>query len=148
MKLNLGASHEHVLDGFVNLDKDFDGWRIENGLAYPDNSIEGITISHLLMYVPFDRWPFVFDELYRVLEKNGVVRITEDATDDPASSRHGGFHEAVTLTSFTLVAAHLGAAGLAPAWMPPDGTLFKDDSLLQSWHGKPPKVFYVEGIKP
>ncbi len=93
MKLNLGSG-AHPLEGFVNLDKQ-NGWTFEQGLWYSDRSVEAITISHALMYVPLAEWPRVFTELARVLVPGGIVRITEDATNDPESERYGGFHDAV-----------------------------------------------------
>ncbi len=147
MKLNLGSG-PHKLHGFLNLDPAIDGWTFESGLTYPEASVEAITVSHALMYVEVAWWPFVFGEITRVLQPGGVVRITEDATDDERSPRFGGFHDAVTLTTYRNVAVALRAAGLHPAWMPPDGSMFKDNSLQQSWHGAPPKVFFIEGIKP
>jgi len=149
VKLNLGSG-AHPLGGFENLDLT-NGWRFEDGLGqYPDGSVEGITISHALMYVALADWPFVFSEIARVLEPGGVVRITEDATDDPASERFGGFDGAVTLTSSALVRQHLAAAGLDDYDRTPHLTYFDDgldSSLIQTWHGDPPKVFHCEGVK-
>ena len=56
MRLNLGCGEEHLIDGFVNLDART-GWHFEDGLPYPDGSVEAITISHALMYVPLSAWP-------------------------------------------------------------------------------------------
>ncbi len=149
MKLNL-ASGAHPLDGFVNLDLET-GWTFEGGLDYPDGSVEAVTESHGLMYVELANWPFVFSEFARVLEPGGVVRITEDATDDPRSSRYGGCSDAVTRTTRDLVRANLEVAGLDVSDVSPNWSFFKsgaDGSLIQTWHGSPPKVFHVEGIKP
>lgn len=146
MKLNLGSG-ARPLDGFDNLDLE-NGWRFQDGLPYPDGSVEGVTISHALMYVPLDEWPPVFTEIARVLAPGGVVRVTEDATDDPSSSRNGGFPGAVTLTSSWLVLQHLTAAGLHAAQVRSDQTFFEDRSLVQQHHGRSPKVFHVEGVKP
>lgn len=147
VKLNLGSG-AHPLDGFVNLDL-ANGWRFEDGLGgYPDGSVEAITISHALMYVALGDWPFVFSELARVLEPGGVVRITEDETEDRASERYGGCPDAVTLTSRSLVVTQLQLAGLIPAVVLSDVSRFRDGSLMQTWHGRAPKVFHVEGVKP
>ncbi len=147
MKLNVGAGDEHPLEGFQNLDVLYDGWKIEDGLPYGDGSVEGITVSHLCMYVEIQDWPAMFSEFARVLEPGGVIRITEDETANPRSSRYGGFHDAVTLTSAKMIAYYLLAAGLEPRILNADQTLFKDDSLRQSWHGNAPKVCFVEGVK-
>ena len=146
MKLNLGSG-AHPLEGFENLDAE-NGWRFEDGLEYPDASVEGITISHALMYVELRSWPCVFSEISRVLAPGGVVRTTEDATDDPASERYGGFHDAVTLTSARLVNLQMGIAGLEAGQLGERETTFRDDSLIQSWHGGSPKCFFCEGVKP
>jgi SAM-dependent methyltransferase len=147
VKLNLAAG-DHTLVGFKNLDPAYgEGWTFETGLPFLDDSIDAITESHGLMYVELDKWEFVFSEIHRVLRIGGVVRVTEDSTLDRNSARYGGHHDRVTLTSPELVAAYMIGAGLQPQRMTADTTLFEDDSLLQSWHGKPPKVFYVEGVK-
>lgn len=144
MKLNLGCG-PHLLDGFENLDLP---WRFEDGLPYPDDSVEAITVSHALMYVPLQEWPFVFTEFARVLEPGGVVRVTEDDTENPESERHGGWHDAVTLTGPKLVRKHLRGAGLTVTKHAADTSVFRDLSLCQAWHGQPPKVFFLEGRKP
>jgi SAM-dependent methyltransferase len=146
VKLNLGSG-AYPLDDFENLDAE-NGWRFEDGLGqYGDESVEGCSISHALMYVELKDWPFVFSEIARVLEPGGVVRITEDATDDFKSSRYGGFEGAVTLTTRDLVRAHLEIAGLRVEDVSPRHSFFRDDSLLQTWHGFPPKTFFCEGVK-
>ncbi len=146
-KLNLGCGHEHLLDGFQNLDKET-GWLFEDGLDYPDGSVEAVTVSHALYRVALADWPFVFGEFARVLEPGGVVRVTEDSATDPRSPRYGGFHDAVTLTSPGLVLSYMTAAGLDARRVKENETSFKDTSLIQAWHGTAPKCFWCEGIKP
>ena len=147
MKLNLGCG-PRVLDGFVNLDLT-DGWMFEDGLSYEDGGVEAITISHALYLLPLEHWPAAFAEFARVLEPGGILRVTEDATDDRASERYGGFHDAVTLTSVGLVMTHMELAGLKRVSpVPPWHSGFRDESLIQQHHGKPPKIFHVEGVKP
>lgn len=144
MKLNLGSG-AHEVAGFENLD--LPEWRFEYGLSgYSD--VDAITISHALMYVPLASWPLVFQEFARVLEPGGIVRITEDATDDPASERYGGWPGAVTLTSAKLVRKHLRAAGLIAVTQRADQSGWRDLSLCQAFHGEAPKVFFIEGRKP
>lgn len=145
-KLNLGCG-PHYLDGFDNLDANT-GWRFEDGLRdYAVEAVEAISISHSAMYLPLELWPKVFADFARVLKPGGIVRITEDSTDDPASERFGGFHDAVTLTTPTLVRKHLRAAGLTVKKHTATSTGYVDDSLLQAWHGPEPKVFFLEGRK-
>ncbi len=147
VKLNLAAG-AHPLEGFVNLDKSYDGWTFESGFPdLADESVDAITESHGLMYVPDYAWGYVFEECERVLKRDGVIRITEDATDDPASERHGGFRDAVALTSKARVIDQLEAVGLTVYMMSPQQTLYHDRTLIQTWHGLPPKVFFVEAWK-
>lgn len=145
-KLNLGSG-PNMLDGFVNLDASR-GWHFEDGLIDDDGTIDGITISHALMYVAIKDWPAVFSELARVLKPGGIVRVTEDSTDDQESERFGGWHDAVTLTSAKLVRKHMRAAGLIAVTQRADQSGFRDLSLCQSFHGPEPKVFFIEGRKP
>lgn len=146
MRLNLGCG-AHMLDGFVNLDAS-NGWRFEDGFpSYEKGCVDAVTISHALMYVPIEDWPAVFAELARVTATDGVIRITEDSTGDPASERFGGHHDAVTLTTSALVVEHLETAGFVAAEIEPGRTRYRDRSLIQRWHGDPPKVFFVEGVR-
>lgn len=155
LRLNLGCGTPgtrswHPISGMENVDKSL-GWCFEDGLGdFVDHSVAGITISHSLMYVPLDRWPFVFSEFARVLADGGVIRITEDDAVSPASARYGGWkgsEPAVTLTSAALVREHLERAGLVATEMTADTTLFADRSLCQAQHGAPPDVFFIEGQK-
>lgn len=146
MKLNLGCG-PHQLDGFDNLDANT-GWRFELGLGdYPDESVEAITISHSLMYVPLLNWPYVFKEIARVLEPGGIVRITEDDTENEESERFGGWHDAVTLAGPKMMAAALRKAKLTVVKATMTTSAFRDDSLMQAHHGPSPKCFWIEGRK-
>lgn len=144
MKLNLGSG-PHPLDGFHNLNPP--KWRFEEGIPYPSGSVEAITISHAAMYVALADWPPVFAEIARVLEPGGIVRVTEDNTEDPESERYGGWHDAITLTGPTMMRKHMRAVGLTVRSQTATSTGFRDDSLLQAWHGAEPKVFFCEGKK-
>lgn len=144
-KLNL-ACGPNRLPGFLNLD--LPDWRFEDG--FPNDwtgQIKAATESHGLMYVAIKDWPLVFSEVARVLEPGGIVRITEDNTGDEASERYGGWHDAVTLTTPKLIATHLRKAKLVVLDVDAETSMFEDRSLMQAWHGAPPKVFFVEGRK-
>jgi hypothetical protein len=154
-RLNLGCGNPensswHPLPGLLNLDKRL-GWRFEEGLPFEPHSVAGITVSHAMMFPALQDWPFIFSEFARVLVPGGVVRITEDQTDHPDSQTypHGwrGSEPAVTLTTRALVREHLERAGLVAVDVTPDESTFPDTSLCQSWHGEPPHVFYIEGVK-
>ncbi len=145
MLLNLGAGPRR-LNGFENRDLP---WRFQDGLLYPDGSVEGITISHVLMYVPLDEWPAVFAEIARVLAPGGIVRITEDDCENPESERAAEpWHDAVVLTGPEVVRRYLRAAGLKTRLWDAETSGFRDGSLLQAWHGAAPKCFWIEGRKP
>jgi LmbE family N-acetylglucosaminyl deacetylase len=156
LRLNLGCGTPntrswHPMPGFVNLDKSM-GWCFEDGLkAFANSTVYGITISHALMYLAEPDWPRFFAEVSRVLVEGGIVRITEDETEHPDSSRRGGWHgsqPAVTLTSPGFVSAHLVRAGLEAVDITADTSRFRDNSLCQAQHGEAPDVFFIEGIKP
>lgn len=156
LRLNLGcgtpgALSWHPMPGLVNLDRSM-GWCFEDGLPqFADASVAGITVSHALMYVEAEDWPRVFREFARVLAPGGVLRITEDETHDPASSRVGGWRgsePAVTLTTPAFVKDHLQRAGLVAHDVDAATTHYADRSLCQAQHGAPPDVFFVEGVKP
>lgn len=59
----------------------------------------------------------------------------------------GGFPGYVSLTTVSNVMKRMQGRFEAHVCAP-DETRFEDGSLIQHWHGKPPKVFHVEGIKP
>lgn len=155
LRLNLGCGTQgtrswHPMPGLINLDKSM-GWRFEDGLVYfADDSVAGITVSHALMYVPLEHWKFVFSEFYRVLRPGGVIRITEDETFKPASSRVGGWKgsdPAVTLTGDERLWLTLTLSGFTAVIVGPKETLYEDASLVQQQHGDPPDVFFIEGVK-
>lgn len=154
--LNLGCGTRgtrswHPMPGCVNLDKSM-GWRFEDGLTqYWDASVDGITISHALMYVVAENWPALFKEFARVLRPGGVLRITEDDTENPQSSRYGGWRgsqPAVAQTSARLVLEAMAAAGLHASEVTRDTSARTDKALSQAQHGEPPNVFFAEGLKP
>src|SRR3989344_639427 len=87
IKLNLGCKHRK-LEGFDNLDKIF-GWYFQDGLPqYASGSVGGITISHALMFLTESEIETFMKEMWRVLKVGGVVRITEDDTENPLSDTY------------------------------------------------------------
>lgn len=145
MKLNLGSGR-FPLDGFENLNEP--EWMAEDGLPdFGDGTVEAVTSSHLLMYLTDDTVERLLAECYRVLEPRGVLRVTEDETDDPASSRFGGMPGTIFMPSAPRMVRLLYAAGFAVARVRPDASAWRDESLIQQHHGAPPDVFFVEGMK-
>lgn len=147
LRLNLGGGI-NPLTGFDNLDKT-NGWMFEDGLGnYQNESVEAVTESHALMYVPLEHWPMVFSEIARVLKPGGVVRMTHDATDHPESNRQGLRHRAAVATTPEIVLDHMRSAGLTATEVSAHTSTFQDRSLMQQNYGAPPDVFFVEGVKP
>lgn len=162
--LNLGCGHpgEDMPDSnFVNLDQnlkygDRTGWTVDAGLRrWCDGAVDAVTISHLLMYVPLNTWHLLFDEISRVLKPGGIVRVTEDVIDDPAS-RHWGGHDplhaswkgrVVTVMSPRLVIDMLHLSDITAARVDATESHFTGADIRQDRHGGPPHVFYVEGMK-
>lgn len=155
LRLNLGCGQPdkpswHPIPGMVNLDKSL-GWTFEEGLRdFADHTVAAITISHALMFLAEQDWPAFFSEVSRVLVEGGVVRVTEDETDDPRSRRKGGWKGSepfVTLTTPMFVKQHMARAGLLTYEVTKDTTHFTDRSVCQAHHGDAPDVFFVEGVK-
>ena len=160
--LNLGCGHVgEDMPGFVNLDRnpaygDRTGWKVDDGLRrWADGSVDAVTVSHLMMYVPLHTWHLLLDEVARVLKPGGHVRVTEDVIDDPASRHwmgHDPLHSSwkgrvVTAMTTQLVVGMLGMSGIAAREVGREETSCPVD-IRQDRHGGPPHTFYVEGVKP
>lgn len=161
--LNLGCGHpgeDMPAKGFVNLDKnpkygDHSGWKAEDGLKrWADGTVDAVTISHLMMYVPLHTWNLFFDEVYRVLKPGGIVRITEDIIDRN-TSRHWAGHKPlhqswngrITDCSPARMIYFLGISNIWANEVEGNETRFIDANICQNRHGGPPHVFFVEGVK-
>lgn len=147
-KLNLGAG-QNQLDGFVNLDPSYEQpWRFEDGLSmYEDESVDAITTSHALMYVPEDCWPAAFAEMARVLRPGGVLRITGDNIGGEGSTRQEIRPRAAVATTPEAALEHLEAVNLGPEFVTANISVWHDRSLIQSNYGSEPDVFHLEGVK-
>lgn len=147
-KLNLGAG-EHKLFDFDNLDPSYEQpWRFEDGLSmYEDDSVDAITTSHALMYVPGEKWRACFEEMARVLRPGGVVRITGDNIGGEGSTRTEIRPGAEVETSPGLALELLEEVGLGPEHVTENISVWHDRSLIQTNYGSEPDVFHVEGVK-
>lgn len=149
IKLNLG-SKLRTLDGFVNLDKMF-GWYFQDGLgAYADGTVDGITISHALMFLTVDELQVFMKEAWRVLSPGGVIRITEDDTENPASDMFetGCIPSGPRcMTGPAMMREVLEEAGFVVYDVDRETTHFYDNSLMQAYRGGAPKRFFIEGVK-
>ena len=148
MKLNLGSGVV-CLGGFENLDVRW-GWKFESLLPYAAGSVQGITISHALMYLAEHEWPRVFADFHRALAPGGVIRITEDDTESETSKRKRYPHpDALLRTGPKMAALYLNRAGFRVHGVGRDETHFSDSSLIQAWRNEePPYYFFIEGVKP
>lgn len=152
VKLNLGSKHRR-LEGFLNLDKIF-GWHFQDGLpGYPDNSVEGITISHALVFLTLQELKTFTKEMWRVMRPGGVVRITEDDTENPQSRWYKTGNITIDggpkcLTGPKMIRQVLEETGFQVFDVDRNLTHFYDRSLMQSYRGGQPDVFFTEGVKP
>lgn len=150
MRLNLGCGPNPIM-GFINLDRSpaWGSWFFEEGLPFiADDSIAGVTVSHALMYVSPLEILGVLGEIKRVLVPVvGILRITEDDTEHPDSPRAGGFPGAALMTGPRMMRELLETVDFAVYDVGPGDSWFADQSLCQSLHGEPPKVFFIEGVK-
>lgn len=147
--LHLGCSDD-IRPGFDNLDPIINGWTFQSGLPYADDSVDGITISHALMYVPELEWYPVLTEFHRVLHKFGVVRITEDDCESPHSGRYNKPYPGAAVRTGPYMATRiLREVGFFAEMCNAKETRFMDESLLISHreNKQPRYVFYVEGVK-
>jgi SAM-dependent methyltransferase len=56
-------------------------------LSYDDNSIAKIQAQDVLEHLPFERVPFVLDEIYRVLKPGGIFRLSVPDYRSPVHRR-------------------------------------------------------------
>ena len=149
IKLNLGSKYRK-LPGFDNLDKLF-GWYFQEGLPqYADQSVDGITISHALMFLTPSELRTFAKEMNRVLKYGGVVRITEDDTENPLSTMYGTGNIKSgprCLTGPQMMRKTLESAGFKVYDVGKDQTYFTDKSLIQAYRGGAPERFFMEGVK-
>jgi len=148
LKLNLGCK-QRKLPGFDNLDKD-QGWLFQNGLDYPDGSVKGITISHALMFLTDSELDTFMEEMWRVLAPGGVVRITEDETEEPRSEfyKTGNVRSGPKcLTGPNMMRRALERVGFNARDVARNRTHFTDRSLMQAYRGGGAETFFIEGIK-
>jgi len=149
IKLNLGSGGR-PLKGFENLDKKT-GWFYQNGLPqYSSGSVDAITISHSLMYLTIEELGRFMKEAYRVLKNGGIIRITEDETENPLSRMYQkGCVKCrpSCLTGPKMMRENLEKAGFKAFDVDEKTTHFSDKSLMQAYHGGAPHFFFMEGIK-
>ncbi len=168
IKLNLGCGG-FPLKGFVNMDIRGDignviesrdpgeyiiipEWKWQDGLkGFSDGVVDAITESHSLMYLTIEEYNIAFREIYRVLKDGGIFRITEDNCERPKeelekdglpwgnpASAVGSIEMKKELEEVFPKVIEISSAGI---------TYFKDNTLIQQFHGTSPRVFHIEAIK-
>lgn len=148
MKLNIGCN-EKMLPGFINIDIvnnfpfatncEFRQMDATKGFPiFDDNSVEAITISHFLSRVPESTYPNVVKEWSRILEKGGVIRITDDN------------HETIGMKGDPKkIKDYLEKSGFEIFNVGIDETKFKDKSLIQVNYDRTDDhhFFWIEAVK-
>ena len=161
IKLNFGIGY-HPIAGFINLefnleyiersrseDCDVRECDLRDGLGmFNDGSADAATISHTLMYLKDEEYLKFLTEVYRVLRAGGVFRVTEDNCEHPNCGEHRlPWPDKISVTGPKMMRVELKKAGFEVHDVGPDETLWADKSLIQRFHGDPPRVFHMEGVK-
>lgn len=165
MKINLGCGKNLITgDGWLNIDKHPSTQNWENSNAAPlisavdlrfrwpwlDESVELISVSHLLYALSAGEKRFLICEAARVLKPKGVIRITDDDNLHPASLYHiHKHHNSVERTSAAAIKSLMESAGLKTYWLDANTSLHPADRhLRQDLHKDGPAIFFIEGVKP
>lgn len=170
LKLNLGCG-KFPKEGFINLDirgdlkrifldrynkgtdifYTIEQWDFRNGLKdYPDESVDAITESHALMYLKVEEYKILFEELYRVLKNKGIFRITEDNCERSKEElKLDGlpWGNPASVTGPLMMRNELNKVFSMVHDVSSDQTYFIDNSLIQQFHGTPPRVFHMEAMR-
>ncbi len=118
---------------------------MRESLPWETKSVQAITESHGLMFLTSEQvraWVF---ECARVLQPNGILRVTEDVwvlhpkiyTDEWKTWR----------PIFLTMALWMIEAELAPETLEPTQTRFSDARIMVNLHGGTPRAWFMEGKK-
>ncbi len=132
-------------------------WDFATGLAFAeDGTVDGVTVSHALMYLTVPTVRRFMREAYRALKPEGVLRVTED---DARVHIADECHYTRLYTDPATISALMREAGFEPAVVDPDTSFavvpgVKRKLHMKAWDeqawraGQPSKIFFVEGLKP
>lgn len=159
-----GCEKDIVL-GWINLDRrpivTTEGrcalWEFHRGFTFfQDNSVDAITISHMLMYLPVSQHSIFLADCFRVLKRGGVLRITEDNAE---LRRADDCHYLVGPTTPLSMRKSLNAIGFAVFDQYPNTTKSNhkeimrcrhmdlwDEDMFLSKNASP--IYFIEGVKP
>ena len=164
MKLHLGCGRV-IIPGWVNVDRipSTNGWEKDDMLRasitqvdlrqpwpWKTNSVELITISHLLYCMTKEEKQHIIESCYRVLEPIvGIVRITEDDYASTASKYREVLHHNAPepMLKSNVIAMLVKAGFMCVHQLGPSETLADDPMILQHRHADPPAVFFLEAQK-
>ena len=79
IKIELGSGKREKRDGWLTLDLNDNcdiKWDLQNGLPFPDSSIDIIYSSHLLEHFIYKEILSLLKECYRVLKVGGIISIS------------------------------------------------------------------------
>jgi len=161
--LNIGAGKDLISD-WINLDRHYFRvhdqesvlWDFSRGLRmFERDSVDAITVSHALMYIPLSSHSDFFNECFRVLKRGGVLRISED---DAKVRRANDCHYYVGPTSPIMIRQALSCSGFEVFDHYPSTTKSRYASIMrvnhmEYWdHVKFQKnfqtgVYFIEGVK-
>ena len=126
-------------------------WDWQKGLFWlEDESVYAITESHSLMYLTVEEYPAALSECYRVLKKGGIMRVTQDNCDLPPELLEEyrlPWGNPASVTDAKMMRTEMERVGFEVYDVGENETHYEDDSLIQHFHGEPPRVFHMEGIK-
>ena len=166
LKLNLGCG-KFPLEGFLNMDyrRDLsrifkernpgefvivDNWTWQEGFAFEDNLIDAVTESHSLMFLKAEEYISAFLEVSRILKPGGVFRITEDNcehSEEKLEELGLPWGNPASTTGPKMMMDKLTRVFVEVKLVSPEETAFYDNSLIQQFHGTPPRVFHMEAMK-
>ena len=76
IKLDIGCGSKKK-DGFIGMDREDFGqevlWNIDNGLPFPDGSVEYIYMSHFVEHLDERQIENLFVEMTRILQDGGII---------------------------------------------------------------------------
>lgn len=162
IRLNLGCG-KHILEGWTNVDRkpSTQGWEHDpatkdkvydvdlNGpWPWKDNTVDAITVSHLLYCMSTLQKKNFLHEAHRVLKPYGVIRITDDDNEHPQSMYHTKMHHnSIEPTSKRKIEWYLQQAGFTVVEMPADKTISPFKDICIDLHRDGPAIFFLEGCK-
>lgn len=159
------GSDTDAIPGWINLDRrpiraqgeEIVLWEFHHGFRMIENdSVDAITISHMLMYIPTSEHEAFFEDCFRVLKCGGVLRLTED---NCSVRPEFNTHYYMGPTSPVAMRQALEAVGFSAHDQYPDTTLSSHRSIMRARHmelwdevtfereGKC-GIYFMEGVKP